>query len=61
MENLEFKTIESAKDYLKQIGKTKKRFYRNIYGWETYLTLKPTTATPTGKLRNFPRTKLIFI
>lgn len=59
MENLEFKTIDSAKDYLKKTGKTKKRFYRNVYGWETYLTLSPTTATPTGKHKGFRRTIII--
>lgn len=60
MENtLEFYSIEFAKDYMRQIGKTKKRFYYNVFGWNTYLTLKPTFATPTGKHKDFKRSIII--
>jgi hypothetical protein len=52
-------TKEQAKEYLKQKGKKSGRFYHNVYGWETYLTLKPTFATPTGKLKGFPRTVIV--
>jgi hypothetical protein len=33
-------TIAQAKAYLKQKGKKSGRFYVNVYGWQTYLTLE---------------------
>ena len=36
-------------------------FYFNVYGWDTYYTLEPTFATPTGNLKGFPRKKQISI
>ncbi len=53
-------TLEQAQKYVKDAGKQNKRFYRNVYGWDVYYTLKPTFATPTGKLKDFPRTRLIY-
>ena len=52
-------TIAQAKAYLKQKGKKSGRFYVNVYGWQTYLTLEPTFATPTGKAKGFKRTTII--
>jgi hypothetical protein len=37
------------KTYGKQI------WYLNIYGWDSYLTLEPTFATPSGNLKEYPR------
>ena len=48
-------TIDQAKEYALKEGKPI-RFFVNVYGWSTYYTLKPTFATPTGKLKEFPRT-----
>lgn len=47
-------TTTQAIEYAKKRGKNT-RFYYNVFGWSTYYTLKPTFATPTGKLRGFPR------
>ena len=52
-------TIAQAKAYLKQKGKKSGRFYVNVYGLQTYLTLEPTFATPTGKAKGFKRTTII--
>ena len=52
-------TIAQAKAYLKQKGKKSGRFYVNVYGWQTYLTLEPTFATPTGKAKGFKITTII--
>jgi hypothetical protein len=43
-----------ARLYVAERGKNT-RFYFNCYGWDTYYTLKPTFATPSGNLRGFPR------
>ena len=55
----EFHSEKEAKEYLKSIGKKSGRFYWNIFGWDTYLTLEPTMSTPSGKLKGFPRTKIV--
>ena len=47
-------TTQQAQQYAKQRNKPTK-FYFNVYGWQTYFTLKPTFATPTGKLKAFPK------
>lgn len=52
-------TLAQAKAYLRQKGKKSGRFYVNVWGWQTYLTLEPTSFTPTGKAKGFPRTKII--
>ncbi len=52
-------TLTEAKQYLKDNGKTKGYFYNNVFGWSTYLTLEPTFATPTGKLKEYPRKILV--
>ena len=52
-------TESEAKAYLKQKGKKSGRFYVNFFGWQSYLTLEPTFATPTGKAKGFPRTTII--
>jgi hypothetical protein len=52
-------TLAQAKSHLKRLGKKQGYFYCNIFGWDTYYTLKSTFATPTGKDKNFPRRKLI--
>jgi hypothetical protein len=51
-------TTQQAHEYAKQRNKPT-RFYLNVYGWNTYLTLKPTFATPTGKLKAFPKSLII--
>lgn len=52
-------TLLEAKEYLREKGKVRGRFYFNIYGWRSYFTLEPTFATPTGKLKGYPRTKMV--
>jgi hypothetical protein len=52
-------TEAEAKAYLKQKGKKSGRFYVNVFGWRTYLTLEPTFATPTGKAKGFKRMVII--
>ena len=47
-------TTQQAQQYAKERNKPTK-FYFNVYGWQTYFTLKPTFATPTGKLKAFPK------
>lgn len=53
-------TLEQAKEYVRQQGKKALVFYWNVFGWDTYLTLEPTFATPTGILKSFPRTKRVW-
>jgi len=48
-------TVEQAVEYVNYEVKKTTTFYNNVYGWNTYLTLEPTFATPTGKLKGFPR------
>lgn len=50
-----------AKAYIKAKGKKSGRFYVNFYGWNVYYTLEPTFATPTGRAKGFPRTRIIKI
>lgn len=54
-------TEAQAKAYLQQRGKTSGRFYVNVFGWSSYLTLEPTFATPSGKAKGFPRTTIVKI
>jgi len=54
MKTIEFTELQ-AKEYLKKQGKKSGFFYYNVFGWQVYYTLEPTFATPTGKLREFPR------
>ena len=51
----EFKNIQECKDYLKATKQKRARFFYNVYGWTSYFTLEPTFATPSGKLKEFPR------
>ena len=51
-------TIEKACEYAQKRGKNT-RFYYNVFGWSTYYTLKPTTATPSGRLKGFPRSVIL--
>lgn len=51
-------SIEQATDYAYKRGKNT-RFYYNFYGWHFYFTLKPTFATPTGRLKDFPRSVVL--
>lgn len=53
-------TLEQAKEFVRTQGKKALVFYVNIFGWNSYYTLEPTFATPTGKLKGFPRTKRIW-
>lgn len=48
-------TKEQAQAIASTSEKTGKYFFYNVFGWETYYTLKPTFATPTGKAKGFPR------
>lgn len=47
-------TKTQAEEYTQKRGKNT-RFYFNVYGWSSYLTLTPTFATPSGRLKDFPR------
>lgn len=47
-------TIDQAREYAYERGKNT-RFFYNVYGYYFYFTLKPTFATPTGKLKRYPR------
>lgn len=51
-------TIEKACAYARERGKNT-RFYYNVYGWSTYFTLKPTFATPSGRLKEYPRSVIL--
>lgn len=51
-------TLSEATEYAKLRGKNTK-FYRNVFGWDLYLTLEPTFATPTGKDKNFKRSIIV--
>jgi hypothetical protein len=51
-------TTQQAQQYAKQRNKPT-RFYLNVYGWNTYFTLRPTFATPSGKLKAFPKSLII--
>ena len=51
-------TVEQACEYARS-KKKNTRFYYNVFGWQTYFTLKPTFATPSGKLKGFPRSVII--
>ncbi len=54
-------SLEQARDYVRRMGRKRMTFFYNVRGWSAYYTLQPTLATPTGKLRDFPRTKRISI
>lgn len=51
-------TTKQAQEYAKERNKPTK-FYFNVYGWSVYLTLKPTFATPSGKMKAFPKSIII--
>ena len=51
----EFKNIQECQDYLRSTKQKKAIFYFNVYGWSSYFTLEPTFATPSGRLKDFPR------
>ena len=48
-------THDEARDLVRNSAKSFMYFYYNVFGWSTFLTLHPTNATPTGKLKGFPR------
>ena len=52
-------TYEEAQEYIRSKNRKRMTFYCNIQGWDMYYTLAPTFATPTGKLKEFPRKKQI--
>lgn len=52
-------SVDSARQYVRSLGRKRMTFYCNVRGWDWYLTLQPTIATPTGKLKDFPRVKQI--
>lgn len=52
-------SLEEAKEYIRSRGKKQGDFYFNVYGWQTYYTLEPTFATPSGRLKEFPRKRRI--
>ncbi|GHM98803.1 hypothetical protein WSM22_02930 [Cytophagales bacterium WSM2-2] len=43
-----------AIELVEQSGKESKVFFYNVFGWDTYFTLEPTSSTPTGKAKGFP-------
>lgn len=55
----EFKSEKEAQEYLKKVGKKSGKFYWNVVGWDRYLTLEPTSHTPTGKAKGFPKSKIV--
>ena len=59
MEDIKKFTYAEAQEYIKSIGRKRMTFYFNVEGWDMYYTLEPTFATPTGKLKEFPRKKQI--
>ena len=61
MDDIKEFTYEEAQEYIRNKGRKRMTFYFNVYGWNTYYTLEPTFATPTGKLKEFPRKKQISI
>jgi antirestriction protein len=48
-------SLAQAIFYIKDAKKDRMSFYYNVYGGDDYFTLQPTFATPTGKLKGFPR------
>jgi hypothetical protein len=52
-------SLKEAQSLIKSKKKKTGRFYVNFYGFKIYYTLEPTFATPTGKAKGFPRTRLI--
>jgi hypothetical protein len=52
---IEFKSLSDCQDYLRSNSLNKGFFFYNVYGWEYYFTLEPTSFTPTGKKKGFPR------
>ena len=54
VEEKEF-SLAQAISYIKDAKKDRMSFYYNVYGGNVYFTLQPTFATPTGKLKGFPR------
>lgn len=51
----EFKNIQECQAYLKTTKQKRARFFVNFYGWSSYFTLEPTFATPSGRLKEYPR------
>lgn len=52
-------SFEDAQNYIRNKGNKQGRFYVNFYGCNIYYTLNETFATPTGKLKGFPKTRII--
>lgn len=48
-------TKEEAQEIASKSEKSGKYFYFNVFGFDTYYTLFPTIATPTGKAKGFPK------
>ena len=53
MDDIKKFTYEEAQEYIRSKGRKRMTFYFNVYGWNTYYTLEPTFATPTGNLKGF--------
>lgn len=51
----EFKNIQECQAYLRATNQKRAIFYFNVYGWSSYFTLEPTFATPSGRLKEYPR------
>ena len=56
---MEFKSKEDARKFIVSKNKPSAKFYLNVRGWSGYLTLEPTSATPTGNDKQFPRSMII--
>lgn len=54
-------TIDNVISILKENNIFSVKLFLNCHGWDTYYTVKPTSATPTGKLykEGFPAKVLI--
>jgi antirestriction protein len=48
-------SLADAIAFIKGAKKDRMTFYYNVYGGNDYFTLEPTFATPTGKLKGYPR------
>lgn len=59
MEPLTFYSEKAVYKYMLDKKRRRMKFYFNVWGWTTYLTLEPTGSTPTGKHPDFPRTKTV--
>ena len=44
-----------VREILAEHGRKSAVMYWNVFGWDSYLTTRPTFATPEGTIKGFPR------